>query len=617
MFRSFLAVCTAVSLLSSSSLSFAESASAQAVDRPPQYIAISFDGSYNNAMWDQIHNFSERVKNTSPVKFTFFVSGVYFLKRMSSPRAGYPRVNNEFNQGCEGYNDCGRRKGGWWNTHRYYELPKQWRNGNPRYDVPAHSAIGFGDYNEDIVTRMKNVNRAYAHGHEIGSHANAHVDGTMERWAKEDWDKEFEQFADILYNYAEINNINNNTLGLGPFAADKPRLLRELRNNPTMKVPNSDLMGFRAPQLGVGRMSNGEYSVFPALDDSTYKYDASLIRKPHEWPKKEYASDIVVMPLHQLKIVKRNSNGVKYESDSKVPSMDYNFYFKQTNAVPIPAETEAELATKRRRLAKYKREMKDTYQKYFEGNYYGNRAPIHIGHHFSRWNAGIYWEALQEFITENCGKAEVKCVTYKELYNFIESKSSNEIHAYESGSFTKLSRTGGQRHASLDRATMEIKTAAAERSTDRLVYINNLDLPKGVTASRVRFEVNGEAVSEADMASGSYVNISFDPRNGDQAKLVRAVALDSEGSAITESNVLIGMRDTFTSFNPETLRFDSAATDIAGDVGERLAEMGDSVCAHDEKAHLGLHDHDHNSCNDQPIFRDIISAENDIEITQI
>ena len=88
----------------------------------------------------------------------------------------------------------------------------------------------------------------------------------------------------------------------------------------------------------------------------------------------------------------------------RVPSMDYNFYFKDSKGKPNPSNG-----------ALYEQRMLDAYRKYFRNNYNGSRAPIHIGHHFSKWNGGAYWRAMKRFAIEVCGKPDVKCVTYREL----------------------------------------------------------------------------------------------------------------------------------------------------------------------------------------------------------
>ena len=111
--------------------------------------------------------------------------------------------------------------------------------------------------------------------------------------------------------------------------------------------------------------------------------------------------------------------------------MDYNFYYADSAGVAKPENKEL-----------YKKQMLDTYMKYFQDNYFGNRAPVHIGHHFSKWNGGAYWEAMQAFTTRVCGLPEVKCVTYGELVKFMEAHSADRA-TYQAGSFAPLPRPPG------------------------------------------------------------------------------------------------------------------------------------------------------------------------------
>jgi hypothetical protein len=80
-------------------------------------------------------------------------------------------------------------------------------------------------------------------------------------------------------------------------------------------------------------------------------------------------------------------------------------------------------------------EMLETYFDYFKANYFGNRAPIHIGHHFFGYHDGVYNEALLTFIERVCGLPEVKCVTYSKLADFMDGLSSDTLKAYQKGDF--------------------------------------------------------------------------------------------------------------------------------------------------------------------------------------
>jgi hypothetical protein len=75
---------------------------------------------------------------------------------------------------------------------------------------------------------------------------------------------------------------------------------------------------------------------------------------------------------------------------------------------------------------------------YFNTNYYGNRAPIHIGHHFSKWNNGAYWQAFIDFTKSVCMKPEVKCVGYQSLLEFMNSIDLSTRKEYQIGNFPKL-----------------------------------------------------------------------------------------------------------------------------------------------------------------------------------
>jgi hypothetical protein len=129
------------------------------------------------------------------------------------------------------------------------------------------------------------------------------------------------------------------------------------------------------------------------------------------WPKK--INNIWSFPLAQLTI-----SG----SGRKTLSMDYNFYYTQSGG----REGSPEL------FPEYEREMYDTYMAYFNFNYHGNRAPIHIGHHFSLWNGGAYWKATQRFAAEVSKKEDVICGTYKDLLKFV-SETQAHIAEFDAG----------------------------------------------------------------------------------------------------------------------------------------------------------------------------------------
>lgn len=316
-----------------------QSAHAATVARPPQFVILAFDGSKSLSFWRESRAFAA----ANVLKFTYFISGVYFIP--NAARRGY----------------------------------------DPPRHAPGTSAIGWGGTIDEIAERFEEVKKAAAEGHEIASHANGHFDGSS--WSEADWESEFEQFDEILF---EGVGVKAPDLGFGP----------------------RDIVGFRAPLLA---HSPG---LFKTLAKKGYTYDTSRTSAANHWPEK--IAGIWNFPLAQLRIV---------GSSKATLSMDYNFYFADSGARPNPAGKET-----------YKKQMFDTYMAYFESNYFGNRAPVHIGHHFSKWNGGAYWEAMQAFAQAVCGLPEVTCGTYKDLVKFVE-EHEDERRDLQAGNFARMPRS--------------------------------------------------------------------------------------------------------------------------------------------------------------------------------
>ncbi len=315
--------------------------------KPPQFVVLAFDGSKSLTMWKETLDFSKEMeeKNT-PVHFTYFVNGVYFLTDASA----------------------GKYKG------------------------PGHasgtSAIGFSESNSSIEQRVAYVNRAKHEGHEIGSHANGHWNG--QSWTRDEWVEELEQLPKLLGNVAENNP------GVDP----------EL----SIDVKKKDLVGFRAPELGLSK------NLYDVLSRLGFRYDASQVVPQNTWPWKDELGTWH-FPLSTMRV-----------GDSWTISMDYNFYILQTQAIDR-AQKGTEL---------YEHLFNDSlqaYEKYFSNNYYGNRAPVYMGNHFSKWNDGLYWEVMKAFAREVCGKPEVKCVTYKDLANFMDTTTADMRASYQKAYF--------------------------------------------------------------------------------------------------------------------------------------------------------------------------------------
>ncbi len=240
----------------------------------------------------------------------------------------------------------------------------------------GQSLIGFGK-SSDIASRISFINRARAEGHEIGSHANGHFNGY--HWTFEQWMQEFASFNTF------VDNIKANNSDI---------VLPE-----SLQLFSKDIVGFRAPELGT------DNAMYHALASSSFVYDASGIAQKTEWPKRDEFG-IWHIPLSTI-----------FLNPGHVPtiSMDYSVYMTQTNAKDIVSKDSPE-------WKKLHEQLSNAYRDLFNQVYEGDRAPIAIGHHFSDWNSGVYWEVMKDFIREECGKPEVHCVTYKELVEYMEAK---------------------------------------------------------------------------------------------------------------------------------------------------------------------------------------------------
>ncbi len=260
---------------------------------------------------------------------------------------------------------------------------------------PGKSAIGFSESRAAIGPRLEQVNAVFRDGHEVASHANGHFDGSS--WSYDQWNSEFSQFTKIIFGAYQINEL--------PFSPYFP----------TGNIfKQKDVNGFRAPQLGV---STG---LWKALENHNFKYDTSKVATMNYWPEKlksPLGKGYWNFPLARIQIAGTAKSTL---------SMDYNFFVSQSGGREDAANS-----------AKYEQQMYESYMRYFQSNYNGNRAPIHIGHHFSKWNGGAYWRAMKRFASTICGMPEVNCGTYQELMGYMESLPPATLAAYRKGNFDR------------------------------------------------------------------------------------------------------------------------------------------------------------------------------------
>ena len=230
-----------------------------------------------------------------------------------------------------------------------------------KYLPPGHkvgqSAIGFSKTTEDIPKRFSEVILAQGEGNEIASHLNGHFDGS--RWTVADWKSELEQFKEF--------------------------------------VPIEGIVGVRTPLLAKND------NLYKVLTEMGYAYDASGVGKADSWPVKDKYG------TWEFPLVSINIPGVNKSS----LSMDYNIFLAQTGGKDILRRGSVPWQVAKDQVVR-------AYLNYFTSNYQNDRAPVKIGHHFSAWNGGVYWEAMKEFAVKVCGKPEVECATFSELVKYLE-----------------------------------------------------------------------------------------------------------------------------------------------------------------------------------------------------
>ncbi|MGD9923455.1 MAG: polysaccharide deacetylase [Pseudorhodoplanes sp.] len=258
-----------------------------------------------------------------------------------------------------------------------YQGPGQARGG---------SRINFGGSVEDVRRRVALMNALHRDGHEIASHAVGHFDGRS--WPAAAWTSEFNSFDSLLANVARNNE----------FAPDHGFALSP-----------KDIVGFRAPYLA---HSPGLYAT---LAERGFRYDTSATMPAHAWPERRDG------------LWRFNLAGIKLAGSGRATlSMDYNFLVAQSGAAPVASLRE-----------QFRQQMLDSYLNYFRANYTGNRAPIHIGHHFTDYQNGAYREALKTFARAVCGLPEVRCVTYRALADFMDALKPETLAAYRKGDFPR------------------------------------------------------------------------------------------------------------------------------------------------------------------------------------
>lgn len=505
----------------SMALSSTAFAQAQKVERPPQFVLLAFDGSYENSFWEESREFAKTMKAQGKnVKFTYFVSGVYWVHEGNYALYMPPHKEAQFSSARERQAEVDRRLREATDASISKAQKKRIRG--------QYSDIGFGDNPQDIEERVNQVNLAYEEGHEIASHGNGHYkggnrDGESRNWNLKQWRSEFQQFIDLIFNVFENNNIQNRTKYASGYA-----------------FAPEEITGYRAPTLD----TNPE--MFQALSDFRFKYDTSGARSgPEEaiWPKKN-KHGTWMFPLGYINIAGTNK---------KTASMDYNFFANQSRGIDDKANKEV-----------YRDQMTKSYMKYFNDNYYGNRAPVHIGHHFSKWNGGAYWESMKEVTSEICGKPEVRCVTYIDYVKWLESQGESKLASFRAGTFSKVSRPA------------DLKSEVVVGKTESRLQRDG-DLLKG------SFKMDRLAKM---LQYKSAIKINNQVQAGEEVDLMKLRESALKGSDVVVSAVVLNKQGMeVDSYSLKIEKLGTASESISNKSIEERAILGDLPEAHEHHEH--------------------------------
>ncbi len=268
----------------------------------------------------------------------------------------------------------------------------------PRHEA-GESGINFapvppGKNTTDFLTEtVDGLKQAQIDGHELGTHYGGHWCGPsgVDSWNRADWANELNQF-DNLMNNLDANNKLTTPLGT-PFV--RPSI------------------GSRTPCLE-GNLE----SLYPVIKARGYRYDASGRRTLTEWPKDKSSLWQYGFPTVTIEGVSR-------------PMLTVDFSLRE-NMDPKKDADDAKAKDISRRVY-------EGYKKGFDSLYYGNRAPFEVSNHFVHFTKEAFNQAVEKLLLEVCPMAEVQCVNYRELTDWMDAHKGS-ISGFETGSFPKLAK---------------------------------------------------------------------------------------------------------------------------------------------------------------------------------
>ncbi|MBB2909947.1 hypothetical protein FHS43_001193 [Streptosporangium becharense] len=250
----------------------------------------------------------------------------------------------------------------------------------PRHP-PGSSRIGF-QRRSRIAAQAAQLGAAWREGHEIGSHFNGHFCGArgVRTWTARDWRQELEQFYGMVERWRENASLTH--------LPDLPFRVRET------------VIGGRTPCLEGDRDE-----MFRAFSDHGWRYDASGSGRV-AWPEKR--AGLWQFPLPILSVP---------GTDRRVLGTDYGFFTLHSGA-----------KTRRPHMwPHWKRQTVSAYVAAVQESLTGDRAPVFVGNHFESWNGGIYMRALISLMDEVCTRAQVRCVSFEQLSDWLDAQAPGTV----------------------------------------------------------------------------------------------------------------------------------------------------------------------------------------------
>lgn len=312
--------------------------------KPPQFVVLSFDGVGWHEKWQYWASIGKQV----PLRFTGFLTGLYLLD----------------------------------DQHKMaYDAP---RHG------PGKSSLGAWNSAPEVVQEIRDLNAAWRHGDEIGTHYNGHFCSDNppggNSWTTADWNSELDQFFSFFRNYRRIDG---------------------LPQAPALQVPASTIRAERTPCL-----EGDPNQFFPALRAHGIDVDSSVTRRGLSWPLEQngiWQMGMSTFPLH----------GTQHF----VTTMDYNLWYTQENvSTTVPAD----------RSKRDGEQVLNTYLDMYHAAYQGNRAPLFLGNHFESWNNNTYTTALGNFALKVCGQPDTYCVPFRDVVRWIDAQDPATITRLQS-----------------------------------------------------------------------------------------------------------------------------------------------------------------------------------------